>query len=118
MDPDGNGRDFPCPNQVNNANPVCAALSQRNRSSLSQVNRLDKGSSSSSYSSSSSSTFRHGGGSNPSDYNTSKGGASLVDVASSWLANRSSLSQVNRSFNSLGGASYGHNLPRDTPVML
>jgi hypothetical protein len=42
----------------------------------------------------------------------------LADDASSWLANRSSLSQVNRLSNSLGGSSYGHNLPRDIPVML
>ncbi len=54
---------------------------------LYQMNRLDKGSSSSS-----SSTFHHGGGSNSSDYNASKWGASLADDASSWLANRSSLS--------------------------
>jgi hypothetical protein len=118
MDPDGNGRDFPCPNQVYNANPINAALSLVNRSSLSQVNRLDEVSSSSSYSSSPSSTFCHGGGSNSSDYPASEWEASSADDASSRLANRSSLSQVNRLSNSLGGSSYGHNLPRDIPVML
>jgi hypothetical protein len=33
MDPDGNGRDFPCPNQVNNANTANTALSHVDRSS-------------------------------------------------------------------------------------
>jgi hypothetical protein len=61
MDPDGNGGDFPCPNQDNDANALKATLFQVNRLSLSQVNRLS---------------------------------------------------------NSLGGSSYGHNLPRDIPVML
>jgi hypothetical protein len=53
MDPNGNGRDFPHPTQVNNAN-----------------------------------------------------------------AANTTLSHVNRLSNSLGGFSYGHNLPRDIPVML
>jgi hypothetical protein len=82
------------------------------------VNRSDEGSSSSSYSSSPSSTFHHGWGSSFSDYPASEWGASLVEDALSRLANRSSLSQVNRSSNSLGGSSYGHNLPQDIPVML
>ncbi len=99
MDPDGDGGDFPYPNQAYDANPIDAALSLVNRSSLSQVNRSEEGSSSSSYSSSPSSTFRHGGGSNSSDYSTSEWGASSADDASSRLANRSSLSQVNRSSN-------------------
>jgi hypothetical protein len=118
MDPDGDGGDFSFPNQVFDANPVNAALSLVNRSSLSQVNRLEEGSSSFSYTSSPSSTFRHGGGSNSFNYPASKWGAPLADDASSWSANRSSLSQVNRSSNSLGGLFYGHNLPRDIPVML
>jgi hypothetical protein len=46
MDPDGIGGCFPHPNQVYNANPINSALSQANRSSLSQVNRLEEGSSS------------------------------------------------------------------------
>jgi hypothetical protein len=41
MDPDGDGVDFPRPNQVYNANPINAALSQANRLSLSQVNRSE-----------------------------------------------------------------------------
>ncbi len=61
MDPDGNGGEFPCPNQVNDANAVNATLSQMTRLSL---------------------------------------------------------SQVNRSSNSPGGSSNGHNLPRDISVML
>jgi hypothetical protein len=118
MDPDGNGKDFPPPNQVYDANPTNAALSLVNRSSLFQVNRSEEGSSYSSYPSSPSSTFRHGGGSNLSGYPTSEWGSSLADDASSWSANRLSLSQVNRLSNSLGGSSYDHNLPRDIPVML
>jgi hypothetical protein len=118
MDPDSNGGDFLCPNQVNNANTVNAALSQVKWLSLSQVNRSDEGSSSSSSSSSPSSTFRHGGGSNTSDYDASEWGASLVDDASSWSANRLSLSQVIRLSNSSNGSSYGHNLPWDIPVIL
>jgi hypothetical protein len=118
MDPDGNDGDFPHPNQVYNANPNNTALSQANRPSLSQMNRLEESFFSSSYSSSPSSTFRHGEGSNLSDYPASEWGGSLVDDASSCSTNKSSLSQVNRPSNSLGGSSFGHNLPRDIPVML
>ncbi len=53
-----------------------------------------------------------------SDYPASDWVSSSADDASSRSANRSSLSQVNRPSNSSGGLSYGHNLPRDIPVML